>query len=458
MARLIRLLANGLALSMALVHVARGDVQLDFNVTTQIVPDGPASKGPTEKKSPLLVVLTPTEIVHEDGEIQVVYDFGKRRIYRIEMASKGYTDESLYSVLGFRVMEFQNRLKLNKVLEAANLKENPMPVPLSEHLFSLDDGGTESKIDRNVEEEMIRFSWDSKPLLVFSEKTVPVAPGDRERFVQFVRYVFGGHPQILKALSKRDGLPESLVITRRDGTGLTTIALKLRSHKSSTGRPYSLDGLIREIPAGTKDPLASLAKKAQAEGPQDHRKRADAIIKRQKQAFADKRGVDGFLAMTEYGLQTGEPVPGLERDRMKALLGEDEDIRRLGTALQPVADAKAASEAIRTLKDIRGRTDEQARHLLKIFEANNRSGAGETDQAEKLFLEALAVNRSLTGAWKDLGDLHFRRYDMPGAWLCWDIARAIAPKNKMLRPVNDFEARLLKDHPEYFSPVTPRGD
>ena len=61
------------------------------------------------------------------------------------------------------------------------------------------------------------------------------------------------------------------------------------------------------------------------------------------------------------------------------------------------------------------------------------------------------MNPSIVGAWKDLGDLHARRYDMVGAWICWDIARAIHPAHSMMRPVLDFEARLLKDHPEYFT-------
>ena len=112
--------------------------------------------------------------------------------------NRRYTDESLFSVLGFRVMEFHNRVGLAGMLAGANLKEAPLPIALSEHLFSLDDPQTRAKIDRTVEAGMVTLSWERKPLLAFSEKVVAVDPDDRARFVQFVRYVHGGHPEVAR--------------------------------------------------------------------------------------------------------------------------------------------------------------------------------------------------------------------------------------------------------------------
>ena len=458
MARRIRLLAIGLSVASALALTSRGDLQLEFEVVTRIVPAAtPApAKVPTEAKSTLRVILAPGQIIEDQGETRVVRDFQKRRIYHVAPVAKSYSDESLFSVLGFRVMEFENRQRLAGALAAAAVKENPMPVPLSEHLFSLDDPETRAKLDRSVKDGLIAYSWEGKPLLSFSEKGVPASAADRERFVRFLRYAYGGHPEILAELTKRESLPERLVFTMHDAARATTTTLTLKAHKVVAGPVDSLAGLTRRLPEA-KEPLASLLGKVRAEGPEDHARRAEAIVARQKRALAAKKGLDVFLALSEYNLQVGQPLPGLDRDQVGALLKTDADLRLLLSALQPPADDKAAAAAIATLKSLRARAGEDGRHLLKVFEANNASARGEIDRAETLFLEALAANPSITGAWKDLGDLHFRRFDMQGAWLCWDAARAISPRHELLRPVNELESRLLKDHPEYFAAPTPPG-
>ena len=36
------------------------------------------------------------------------------------------------------------------------------------------------------------------------------------------------------------------------------------------------------------------------------------------------------------------------------------------------------------------------------------------------------------------------------AWRCYETARRIAPEHSMLKGVNETEARLLREHPEFF--------
>ncbi len=458
MARFDRTVMVGLGLALMLGTAARGDLELRFDATIKVVPDeGLVLTDPSKKPktttdaNPIRVVLGPGRIVDEKRGIVRIHDFGKRRLLTIDGAAKRYTDESLFPVLGFRVMELQNRVGLAGALEVAKLKVVPMPVPLSEHLFSLDDPKTKAKIDRKVEAGMVSLSWEGKPLLAFSEKVAAVGPDDRARFVQFVRYIHGGHPEVLKALEALDGVPERLVIAQRDGFRRTTTVLELKAHAQVAELPIAFEGLDRGFPEGLGEPFRKLVETARSQGPKDYARRAEALVERQQRAFADGKGLDGFLALSEHGLQTGGKMPGLDAERARAVLGADDDARLLMTALQPPADADGAARAIATLKDLNDRSDERSRHMLKIFEANNRTAKGEADKAEGLFVEALTVNPSIVGAWKDLGDLHVRRYDMVGAWICWDIARAIYPEHRMMRPVLDFEAQLLKDYPEYFA-------
>lgn len=439
-----------------------GDVQLEFEVTKQFTPKKLAANEvrlpaeavakPTEQKTQLQVVLATNEVVTESEGIRTIYDFKGRRILQLTPNTRSYADLSLFSVVGFRVIEFQNRRSLAGLLKGVDLKDEPMPIPLSEHLFSLADPETKATVDRKAENGTVAYSWKSRPLLSWSEKIVPMPAHQRSRFATFVRYVYGGRPELLSAMQKLDGIPERLVITMHDVPGTTTTTLALKSSNTLDGPAFALAGLQKSAPV--QDPkLASLLEKAQIDGPADHTRRSEAIAVRAKNALQEKRGLDVFLALTEFSIQNGKPLSGLDKDQVGALVKTDPNLRDLLSSLKPPANEKAAVEATETLHRLAAHAEESGRHVLKLFEANNLSAAGDVQAAEKLFVDALATNPSLTGAWKDLGDLHFRRFDMKGAWICWDLARTISPEHEMLKPVNDFESRLMKDHPEYFAPL-----
>ena len=108
-------------------------------------------------------------------------------------------------------------------------------------------------------------------------------------------------------------------------------------------------------------------KTARSEGPKARAQRAEAIVERQKRALADGKGLDSFLALAEYGLQMGEPTPGLDPDRVRAVLAADEDLRLLQSAMQAPADADGAARAVATLKALNARVDGRSRHMLKIL-------------------------------------------------------------------------------------------
>ena len=442
-----------LVLACANPAAALGDSRLELDATTRTVPaaNSPAGgpKGPTEAKSPLVVVLAADQIVEGSGGPRVVHDFRARRIYRVAADGLSYADESLFPVLGHRVMEFQNRRKLGGLLKGIAVEGEPLPVPLGEQLFSLDDPDDAAKIDRKVEGGVISYAWQGRPLASWSEKVVAMPAEQRERFAMFIRYRYGGHPAILSALQRLDGVPERLALTIYDLGGTTTTTLLLKSRTEVEGRPFSTDGLRKTVPA-VEGPLAPLLREAGDDTPADHARRADAILARAKRALLDKKGLDAFLALTEYGIQVGKPAPGVNQAEIAPLVSNDPDARSLFSALQTPEDARAAASGIRKLQALQGHADEPGRHLLKVFEANNTAATGDLNRAETLFVEAISANRSLAGAWKDLGDLRLRDFDMRGAWICWDLARSISPGHDMVKPINDLESRLVKDHPEYF--------
>lgn len=460
MARFDRRLVLVIGVALALISgtAARGDLELRFDVRTAVVPDPEANPaGPPRKTEaavatvPIRVVLGAERMLDEQQGIVWVHDFGTRRLLKIDRAAKQYLDDSLFQELGFRVMELQNRIGLAAMLESGKTASRPLPIVLSEHQFALVDPRNKAKIDRTATAEMVTFSWERKPLCAFSTRVVPAGPEDRARFVQFVRYGVRCHPRILEALSALDGIPERLVVTQIDGGKTTTTTLDLKAHAQVAAPAVRLDGLERGVHPWLGEPLRQLVRKARSEGPRDHARRAGSVTERYKRALADGKALGAFVAFVEYGLMTETPMPGLDPARLRTLIAADPDVGRLSAALKPAENADAAARAVGTLEALHEKVDERDRHVLKIFEANLRAAQGEEDRAEALFVEALTVNPSIVGAWKDLGDSRFRRYDTFAAWMCWDIARAIDPAHPCLRPVLEFEARLVKDHPEFFA-------
>jgi tetratricopeptide (TPR) repeat protein len=131
-----------------------------------------------------------------------------------------------------------------------------------------------------------------------------------------------------------------------------------------------------------------------------------------------------------------------------AMLRDDTPVGLMLAAHHPGKPAEYP-DAVKTLVELRKYTTRKT-YILKLLEANNRVRLGQTEEALQLFGKALDANPVLGGAYKDLGDLLMMRYDSARAWRSWDIGRRIAPKLQIFDEVTNYEAELVKRHPEYF--------
>lgn len=154
-----------------------------------------------------------------------------------------------------------------------------------------------------------------------------------------------------------------------------------------------------------------------------------------------------MLGAAEAMLTTGEPLTPFT-PAQTALLRDDPAVRQVSATMG--AKGKAALiAAVPVLQQAQQHTIGE-RHMLKLFEANDHQMLGQLDLARPLFVSVLTTHPWLAGAYKDLGDLHFRQFDMGRAWRCWDAGRRLAPALGIFSSVDRFEETLLKQHPEYF--------
>ncbi|MDL2357282.1 MAG: hypothetical protein QFF03_18670, partial [Pseudomonadota bacterium] len=192
------------------------------------------------------------------------------------------------------------------------------------------------------------------------------------------------------------------------------------------------------------DQLLDRARRTPLPSPEQDRLAYEAEV---TAAFSEQRVLDAMLGTIEWTLMSGAPMVPFSADR-KALLQADPAVRSVLAAMNP-SDKAGLSAAVQVMQSMRAQTMRK-RHMLQLFEANDRMKLGERATALQLFASVLRANPALAGAYKDMGDTLFAGFDMPRAWRSWDAGRRIAPALNLFTAVNQFEQTLLRDYPEYF--------
>jgi tetratricopeptide (TPR) repeat protein len=410
----------------------------------QIVTPAPA-KGATGPKAgtqqfPVTVTLGRNYLSVDAQGSRDIYDFERRRLYHLHPKDKTYEDVSLYSVLGFRSMELQNRLYINSVLGAAKVTSKTQAPALSEHLLSLTAPDENTVIETADANGMTTYRWKDQELLSVSNKTRPLTEGYQAEYWRYLRYTIGGHPKIYADLDKRRGIPEVLKTLQPD-VSERHITLRLTGVTNPPDAPYSLDGFTRAAPK--REPFVTLQKiggEAAA--------RAEAAKRDRDAATAAGKMLDAALAHFTYALSTGDSSRDWlmqTRDQMQA----DPDAKAFASSLS-VKNADEAETAIKTLNALRAKSQSPYAYLLDVFAANHQLSLRHATEARQLFLTALNANPYLTGAWFDLGKLYYSTFETEAAWACWDAARALDPNHPFGKSIETMERQMVSDHPELF--------
>lgn len=430
----------------ACIAPASAALRMSVTIDARSVPN-PGAKGPADSRRELDLVLGDTFISTTSGDETTVYDFGRRRRLLIDARSKTYADYSLYDVVGFRSMELGNREGIAKMLATIKTGQKALSAVESEHELSLQrpPGSPVEKILDGADEV---FASAGVTLLRRGAQSTPVSAADADRFVKFLRYTVGGHPAILTQLQQEQRIPAHLTFSFHPAWGSQTVEVTVSAPRTvDAPAAFALDGYAPRVAGAGGDRLDGLVERAwngvAATSAGDRRKEGDAIAV----AFREHRLLDVFLSMMEQQI-AGNGLPPPFSDEQKAQLQADPAVRQLSQALGP-KDPNGLRQAIVTLQVLRPQS-QLKRYMLELFEAIDRGLLGEFPEARWLFADVLQANPGLAGAYKDLGDLYFRSFDMPHAWRCWDIGRRLAPLIPTLAPITRLEQSLAAQFPEYF--------
>ena len=444
-------LASVLILAASASQAAMADVTLHLTIDTHNEPStqtaAQAANIPTDTHKSLDVTLADGYILAKSDTESVIYDFKTRRRIAIDTVAKTYVDYSLYDVVGFRAVEAQNRDKLRQALAAAKISVALLAKIDTEQSLSL-QSSTPEKIDAVEGDDGVRFTNDGKELAHWSRKGTEVDAADAARFAQLLRYVDGGHPQILDKLSKGKAIPDTMVFNHGQIWGPQTHTIAVTAIRTIKASPYDLHGYAkRQAGAAAAEQMDDILDKA---GVLPMSGLEAAKVANRAQSEKDIKGgrtLEAMLGSIEWNLMTGEQAPPFAPEQ-QAKVHNDPVIQNI-TRLLAANTKEGLAEAAKALADLRTQAPGKA-YVLGIFEANDRLQLGEAPAARKLMREALLANPYMAGVYKDLGDAFLLQSDSARAWRCWDAGRRLAPQFVNFKAVDQFEQSLVAQHPEYF--------
>jgi hypothetical protein len=271
---------------------------LTFSVTSSIEPikGVEAQKGAPQRAShetfPLIVTLGHQYLSVDAKDTRTIYDFEHFRLYQLNLADRSFHEFSLYADIGFRVLEFRNRLGLGRALTAGGVKTLNTETPLLEQLFSLPDGQSHAEIEARHSGTQTVYQWQTHTLASVSDRVRPLPSDYQAEYWRFLRYYAGGHPQIFEASKPLSGVPEvtSFVLTNFHTETRTMV---LQNLAVMPDQPFSLEGFTRAAPQ--QEPYVTLGLVA-PDAPRQLEERLAGARKDRDLAFAQGRYLDSMLA------------------------------------------------------------------------------------------------------------------------------------------------------------------
>lgn len=413
------------------------------------------------------------ELKHDTGEMEVIlaesyflvaqdkstvlYDLRAKRILQRQAPEQAWKSTSLYSDLGFRLAEYQNRVFLGRALAAGGIKAPDMlamgePFEL-QTLFGLVLPDPQHAPPISIKPELEKdgswiFKQGGAEAAYFKPSQTEMPSLLREMALRWLAYRTRLHPEIRRQIAAQSQVPEMLRTHWANTGTMGTTTLVLQSVSLLDGNAHEPKD-AQHVGVNAEGELLALVHASQ-----DANRRAlcpslESASKFADQSVAAKCPLDGLLGLFEVMFQSGDKVVD-EVKRLRPQIEKDPQCKRFFAAInqQNKEACKRSVELLRSF-DRKGLTKD---YILDIHLADALSTLGQGEEAKQLFMGILKRNPFLAGVWNDLGQQYQSEYDMGKAWLCWDLARRIAPQHPMLAGVTRNELRMEHDFPDFFLP------
>lgn len=389
--------------------------------------------------------LAPTYDLERSEGRRLVRDYAARRILRIDEAAGQLRDDALLGVVHGRWAELQNRLHIHGVLEAGGAEVPACLRPaMSRHALAIALPDDNCRRDSSWKGRGARASAFIEGLCVVRARAEdePLPAWARARLARSLRYTIGAHPQLLDRLA-RDAVPRSFEILHYDPSGTTSTSVELSACELVPVEPLALAGLTQVAAEG--DPLWEQIHALRSGPPQDEAsaQAAQSLIG----AMIEREAYfEAFVAILEQSLSA--PLNETLTKGFAGLHAISPEARLVMTA----ASASTPSEAAVNLPELEALASlaGDKAYVLEALIGNLQLMLGQLEAAEAAFMRALAGNPRMTGVYHDLGRVFAARFDLDGAYRCWDAGRWLSPTHPIHSDVDEHDRWLCSTYPEYF--------
>ncbi len=414
------------------------------------------------EKSLLKVATGPDTLAVTGKDYKLVYDFKNKKIYDINQVEKNYVQRSLFGNLAFRQAELSNRIFLHEMMEKAFKGQKAalfFDRFYSEELFSLclADKNSGYKIAKSKKALQDIYSYNNVQVASFTPDSSALSGDKRRQFSRFLIYSTHLHPTIRLDIEKQGRLPKALsCYLENPPVAKERVSLVLKKY-SGGDFVFKTDGLTETT--DPKSPLVNIYARIKELGGAPPKDLKEQVIAYYKEALDKKNYLDAMLAVTEYGLQTGENL-SQEMSDLKEFIKDDPECRKFIAGLQNPESEQEAVLELGSL-DMVDRSKSAKSYLIDIFRANllvnmrkngiEEAKTSEESNPEKAFLKVLQHNPFIAGVYHDLGKLYEDSYMHTNAWDCYELARKFYPKHPFMEEVNEKEKELAEKYPQFIS-------
>ncbi len=443
-------LVIGLALAAVAPAPARGDdeapprfLQLEYRAITTNESVGED----VERNSPLVprtegtlrAALGPRRVELVEAARRTVLDHERERILQVQ-PDGSYRESSLLALVAFIDMEMRNRARLGKALAAAGMNDPSRQPREISILFGWRAKDDDTSVTTATDGGAIVFRDGDEELARWTPSGETLDDAQRASLARFLHHRCRLHPAVREAIAADGHAPAALRFRSLDVGTRSTTELTLLSAKR-TGE----DGLIplQRRTFDDSDALAQVARRVLDPAEDDEaaaRLSRDDFVRLAREARKAGRYEDAALLLIECGLQTGDAVT----EELRDLRSDEAAGERVDQALRVIG----ASDPLESIDGLAGldRALFSRPHVLDVLRANSLASAERHDEALEAMLGALAKSPWLTGAWKDLGDMYYARFDTERTWLAWEAGRRAAPEHPMWSPIREYERHLRQEY------------
>lgn len=390
---------------------------------------------------PILVSLAGDILEFETVGRRVRYNFKKRR--SMVATPESVEEFSLYSDIGFRVAELQNRVRLGKALDKAGIEaENfESSIVQLENLFGIAAPNAPEPVIKDGD-DVVELSAQDRLLFRYKKEGEKLTPEQSKQFVRFVRYFTGGHPDVLAMIESEQIVPVEFSVVQQP-----IDTERVRNFQFVEVRKIEK---LEPFPEPTPPPssqLEQLLAKAKALSIKEIADHHNSVEQRALELLDTNQFFPATLSFLEATLNTGRPL-AKEFNDAQAQIMKDGRVPVLLKAMRPrkKAQVDASIKILESLKEEAG----DSGHVLAIFQGSLYLGAKRNQEARNFLLPALDRYPSMSSVWKDLGETYYQDFQTAQAWKCWDTGRSLSPENSHYRNIEKLEKLLETTYPGFF--------